>query len=40
MWTLFAESLIVGFGVMLGLELALGLCIAIGTLIKESGENE
>ena len=38
MWVLFCKCFVAGFGVMLGAEIALGLCIAFTDVKKESGK--
>ena len=37
---LFLKALIVGFAFTLGLEISLGLCIAIGSTVKGARKNE
>ena len=36
MWMLFAKCFLTGFGLMLGIEIALGICLAFGDVQKES----
>ena len=36
MWMLFCKCFLIGFGLMLGIEIALGLCFAFGDAKKES----
>lgn len=38
MWLLFCKCYLIGLGLMLGIETALGLCIAFGGIGKE-GDN-
>ena len=40
MWMLFCKCFIAGFGTMLGLEIALGLCIAFGGLGSTQKEED
>lgn len=35
MWLLLGKCFIIGFGLMLGIEIALGLCIAFGDIGKK-----
>ena len=40
MWLLLGKCFIIGFGLMLGIEIALGLCLAIGSAGKKEKKNE
>jgi hypothetical protein len=38
MWMMFVKCFVVGFGLMLGIETALGLCLAFGNVTKEASK--
>lgn len=37
---IYLQAFGIGFAITLGVEIALGLCIAVGAVVKGAGENE